>query len=194
MASWRDEYVQALHERDRREKASYQQLDDQFIEAFTQLLDRTAALEAEKVSRESSTQDSKPRDPAAPAASTEGTAQIRSDLAETLRSNGQLQSRIKIAEAELVKLRAKGKSDGKLIDELSRERASFAQKVKDRDEELKGKAKLLDDVHDEVISLNLELSMSEQTTKKLKAENKELIDRWMAYKSKEAEAMNSKLH
>jgi len=110
----------------------------------TQLLDRTAALEAEKVSRESSTQDSKPRDPAAPAASTEGTAQIRSDLAETLRSNGQLQSRIKIAEAELVKLRAKGKSDGKLIDELSRERASFAQKVKDRDEELKGKAKLLD--------------------------------------------------
>jgi hypothetical protein len=50
------------------------------------------------------------------------------------------------------------------------------------------------DVHDEVISLNLELSMSEQTTKKLKAENKELIDRWMAYKSKEAEAMNSTLH
>ena len=50
------------------------------------------------------------------------------------------------------------------------------------------------DVHDEVISLNLELSMSEQTIKKLKAENKELIDRWMAYKSKEAEAMNSTLH
>ena len=43
-----------------------------------------------------------------------------------------------------MKLRAKGKSDGKLIHELSRERASLAQKVKDRDEELKGKAKLLD--------------------------------------------------
>ena len=33
MASWRDEYIQALHERDRREKASYQQVDDQLIEA-----------------------------------------------------------------------------------------------------------------------------------------------------------------
>jgi hypothetical protein len=33
MASWRDEYIQALHERNKREKASYQQLDDQLIEA-----------------------------------------------------------------------------------------------------------------------------------------------------------------
>lgn len=158
MASWRDEYTQALHERDKREKASYQQLDDQLIEAckyqtphsfsstnkrapVTQLLDRTAALEAEKAFRETSTPDTKPRDPAVP---TEATAQIRSDLAEALRSNGQLQSRIKTAEAELVKLRSKGKSDSKLIDELSRERASLAQKVKDRDEELRGKTKLLD--------------------------------------------------
>jgi hypothetical protein len=53
---------------------------------------------------------------------------------------------------------------------------------------------MLKDVHDEVISLNLELSMSDQTVKKLKAENKELIDRWMVYKSREAEAMNSTLH
>jgi hypothetical protein len=158
MATWRDEYIQALHERDKREKASYQQLDDQLIEAckshppnppysannhvlVTQLLDRTAALEAEKASREPPTTDSKPRDPAAP---TEETSQIRSDLAETLRSNGKLQSRIKTAEAELVKLRSKGKSDSKFIDELSRERASLAQKLKDRDEELRGKTKLLD--------------------------------------------------
>ncbi|TVY84221.1 Autophagy protein, partial [Lachnellula suecica] len=194
MASWRDEYIQALHERDTRQKASYQQVDDQLIEAYTQLLDRTAALEAEKASRDPSTQETKPRDPGSPAPPTEATAHIRSDLAEALRSNGQLQSRIKIAEAELVKLRAKGKSEGKLIEELAKERASLAQKVKDRDEELRGKAKLLDDVHDEVISLNLELSMSEQSTKKLRAENKDLIDRWMVYKKKEAEAMNDILH
>lgn len=99
------------------------------------------ALETEKASRETPTSDSKPGTPAAP---TEATAQIRSDLAEAIRSNGQLQSRIKVADAELVKLRAKSKADGKLIDELSRERTGLAQKTKDRVEELKGKAKLLD--------------------------------------------------
>lgn len=49
------------------------------------------------------------------------------------------------------------------------------------------------DVHDEVISLNLQLNMSEQRAKELKAENKELIDRWMARKGREAEEMNRTL-
>jgi Autophagy protein 16 (ATG16) len=61
-----------------------------------------------------------------------------------LRSHGQLQSRNKVAEAELVRLKAKSKSDAKLIEDLSRERAFLSQKLKDRDEELRGKAKLLD--------------------------------------------------
>lgn len=46
------------------------------------------------------------------------------------------------------------------------------------------------DVHDEVISLNLQLNMSEQKVKDLRAENTELIDRWMARKGREAEEMN----
>lgn len=50
------------------------------------------------------------------------------------------------------------------------------------------------DVQDEVISLDMELNLSGQATTKLKAENKELIDRWMVYKSREVEAMNSTLH
>jgi hypothetical protein len=49
------------------------------------------------------------------------------------------------------------------------------------------------DVHDEVISLNLQLNMSEQRVKDLRAENKELIDRWMAHKGHEAEEMNKTL-
>lgn len=67
------------------------------------------------------------------------------------------------------------------------------QKLKDRDEELRGKTKLLDDLHDEVISFNLQLNMSEQKVKQLKTENKELIDRWMASKGREAEEMNKTL-
>merc|ERR1711964_856102 len=109
--------------------------------------------------------------------------QLRRDLAEELRSNGQLQTRVRNAEAELVKLRAKSRAETKQVEELSRERAYLAQK-------LRGKTKLLDDVHDEVISLNLQLNMSEQKVKDLKGENKELIDRWMARKGREAEEMN----
>jgi hypothetical protein len=52
--------------------------------------------------------------------------------------------RIKAAEAELVKLRAKTKSDTKTIEDLTKERAVLIQKVRDRDEELRGKARFLE--------------------------------------------------
>ena len=117
-------------------------LDSQAM-ADAKLLDRTAALEAEKAANPPD-HGTTSGDSALPLTSNDGTAQIRSDLAEALRSNGQLQSRIKAAEAELVKLKAKSKSDGKVIEDLSRERTTLSQKVKDRDEELRGKAKLLD--------------------------------------------------
>jgi hypothetical protein len=42
-----------------------------------------------------------------------------------------------------VGLRAKTKSDTKIIEDLTRERALLAQKVKDRDEELKSKSKFI---------------------------------------------------
>jgi len=70
--------------------------------------------------------------------------QLRSDLAEALRSNGTLQARVKAAEAELVRLRAKSQSDSKTILDLTKERALLAQKVRDRNEELKGKARFIE--------------------------------------------------
>ena len=51
---------------------------------------------------------------------------------------------MKVAEAELAKLRTKTKSDAKAIEDLTRERAVLSQKVRDRDEELRGKAKFLE--------------------------------------------------
>jgi hypothetical protein len=93
------------------------------------------------------------------------------------------------------------------------------QRLKDRDEELRGKAKLLDvcchylqycrcmlriisrsythfapsslqDVQDELASLNLQFNMAEERAGRFQRENQELIDRWMAHKGKEADAMN----
>lgn len=41
-----------------------------------------------------------------------------------------------------------------------------------------------------MISLNLQLNLAEQKAEKLAADNQELIDRWMARKGQEADAMN----
>jgi len=48
----------------------------------------------------------------------------------------------------------------------------------------------LQDVQDEMISLNLQLNMAEQKAKRLEKENQDLIDRWMARKGREADEMN----
>ena len=48
----------------------------------------------------------------------------------------------------------------------------------------------MQDVHDETVSLTLELNMAEERSQKLRSENKELVDRWMARMGQEADAMN----
>lgn len=46
------------------------------------------------------------------------------------------------------------------------------------------------DVQDELVSLNLQLNMADEQSKKLRLENTELVDRWMARMGREADAMN----
>ena len=50
----------------------------------------------------------------------------------------------------------------------------------------------LQDVHDETVSLTLQLNMADEQAQKLQRENKELVDRWMARMGQEADAMNDK--
>lgn len=218
MTTWQEEYIEALKDRDKREKLDYELIDAcRYHSAFltrrltkldTRLADRAAALEAEKaaiISSKDSGAASKDSSPNTVTA--DMTIQLKSDLAEALRAKGQLQSRLKVAEDELVKLRLKSKTDTKIIKDLYAERGALIIKVRDRGEELKGKAKLLEvsnhdlfeqtmrltllqDVQDEVVSLNLQLNMAEQRSKKLQGENKDLIDRWMARMGQEADAMN----
>lgn len=69
---------------------------------------------------------------------------LRLELAEALRSQGQLQSRLKVAEAELETLRTKTKNDARTIRILTNERNTLQTKVRDRDEELRGKSKLVE--------------------------------------------------
>lgn len=46
-------------------------------------------------------------------------------------------------------------------------------------------------MHDETVSLTLQLNMAEEKCRKLERENKELVDRWMARMGEEADAMNN---
>lgn len=114
--------------------------------------------------------------------------------------------------AELEKLKKKSTQDGRRIAALESERTHLQMRLKDRDEELRGKAKLLNvcisthqgretwhtdhasctlqSVQDELASLNLQLNMAEDRSSRLQRENQELVDRWMARVGKEADAMN----
>lgn len=112
------------------------------------LADHTAALEAEKavVKSTSPTRSGVRESSRIPSlvGAEGGNSQLRSDLAEALRSKGQLQSRLKLVEEEIQRSKGKAKADMKLIKDLSTERAILLTKVRDRDEELKGKSKLLE--------------------------------------------------
>lgn len=155
-----------------------------------------ASLEAEKaiLTRSGPAPSSKPL-PGASATSTSDSndpnvAQLRLDLAEALRAKGQLQAKFKSADVELQKLRSKTKVDDKRIHDLTVERNTLTAKLRDRNEELVGKTRLLEDVQDDNLTLNIQLDVRENDLKKLKAENKELVDRWMKKMEREAEAMN----
>ncbi|KAL8793933.1 MAG: hypothetical protein Q9195_003446 [Heterodermia aff. obscurata] len=193
MASWQGEYLAALQERDRKEKAN-----SGFYDAYTKLANRAAGLDSRLKSHvpvESSTADTRGRKPGISnfvqqASSEEALIRARHDLSEAQRSKGVMQSRLDSIGVEMKTLKLQSQHNIGLIKELSSEKATLSIRMKDQDEELKGKAKLLENVHDENLSLTLQLNMAEERSQKLQAENKELVDRWMKRMGKEAEDMN----
>ncbi len=70
-------------------------------------------------------------------------APILLELAEAVRAKGQLQTRLKAAEKTRDELAIKTKADTVLIRSLQVGKAALATKVRDRDEELRGKTQLL---------------------------------------------------
>ncbi|TGO68325.1 hypothetical protein BOTNAR_0026g00120 [Botryotinia narcissicola] len=207
MASWRDDYIKALQDRDEREQTSYQRFDPSFIDAYTQLHDKVSAQTAAAAVNDTSSTSAKPSSLSSSATSQKAISknaiqtqsstssevlQLRASLSEALRSSSHFQSRLKITETSLQALRTKSASVSKQLETLTRERNILERKIRDRDEELRAKTKGFHDVQDEMISLNLQLNIAEQNEKRAKAENKELIDRWMAKKGREADEMNKR--
>jgi len=107
----------------------------------SQIQDRVAALLAE---RETLTPLADADAPGKDAGGGPQQARLRLELAEALRCQGQLQARLKAAEEELETLRGRSKGDVKALRVLTGERNSLLTKVRDRDEELRGKSKLVE--------------------------------------------------
>ncbi|KAI9871918.1 MAG: hypothetical protein M1830_002294 [Pleopsidium flavum] len=198
MTSWRREYLTALENRDKHEKANVE-----IYNAYTKLADGITPRRGIQYGQ--STPDTKdtrtpdiswgqaepnPNARSRSSAFSEPLAGIRHDLIEAQRSKGALQAQSKAVTDELEKLKIRSKVESKRLNELAAERTVLTTRLRDRDEELKGKAKLLEDVQDEMISLHLQLNMAEERSRKLQRENKDLVDRWMARMGQEADAMN----
>lgn len=133
-------------------------------------------------------------------------ARLRLELAEALRSKGVSETRLRTAQEEVDRLQTRAKSNEKSIRTLESDNSTLTRKLNDRDHELREKRKLVEvripwevcwtrliasqNVQDEMITLNLQLSLSEAERDKVKAENQELVDRWMRRMAVEVEAMN----
>ncbi|GKT54057.1 autophagy protein [Colletotrichum tofieldiae] len=193
MPDWRSEYLASIREQEKNNPVNLE-----IVQLCSQLSDRVAALEAEKeVLRSKITPEkiSSEKPSIHTAASTDpssdpNVAQLQLQLAEALRSNGTLKDRAKAAEDEVQALRTKSKEDARKIRALTADNTALTTKLRDREHELREKRKLVENVQDEMITMNLQMSMAEQERDKVKKENKELVDRWMKRMAQEAEAMN----
>ncbi|KAM5444380.1 autophagy protein 16, interacts with Atg12p-Atg5p [Microsporum ferrugineum] len=199
MPNWREEYSTALCTRDQREKANIS-----VFEAYTHLADRSGKLEKERaeavryaqgVSKPKATHSpqgkkSQGTDDGAASSGLDPLLAATQDLAAAQKSREDLSNKLEQALVKLDRLTRKLNAETQRAADLAVERTQLQIRLKDRDEELRGKAKLLDDVQDELVSLNLQFNMAEERSKRFEEENKQLVDRWMARMGQEAEAMN----
>ncbi|KAJ5007934.1 hypothetical protein K4K48_009697 [Colletotrichum sp. SAR 10_66] len=193
MPDWRTEYLASFREQEKNNPVNLE-----IVQLCSELSDRIAALEAEKellkskvAPKASTTSTGKEAPQQIDTISSDPTVtQLQLNLAEALRSNGTLQSRAKTAEDEAQTLRRKNRENTKQIKQLSAEKTALATKLQDREHELREKRKLVENVQDEMITLNLQVAMAEKERDKVKSENKELVDRWMKRMAQEADAMN----
>lgn len=126
-------------------------------ESDAKLADRTATLQAARSPEVTRIQEEPraspnfkdrktPREQAGPGSPTTGDAvtKVRQDLSEAQRSRSLMGIRLQSVTEELQKLKIQSSLDSKRIGELLKEKAALTTGMRDRDEELRGKAKLLE--------------------------------------------------
>jgi chromosome segregation ATPase len=139
------------------------------------------------------TPKAKAAQPAADVSSPSSLAQIRSELASTQRTRGDLETKLSTLNAELSSLKSSDTLQKQRIEQLEKVRANLERRGKDRVDELKGKGKFVEDIQDEMVALTLQLNMAEQEKERLKKENDDLTKRWVKKMEDEARKMNDRM-
>lgn len=186
--------------------------DTEFIARYQKLADRCIAAEDRARARETSAPEPpaepvlqappertstpvgffyrtppSPKGPSSPTpAEPTTTLTLRHQLAEAQRARSALEK----ANAQIPTLQASANAQARQILVLEKEVTAARRRLKDRDEEIREKQKLASDVQDEMISLNLQLSVAEQKAERLERENKTLVERWMREMEGRADRMN----
>ncbi|KAI5367876.1 hypothetical protein Slin15195_G030100 [Septoria linicola] len=198
---WLEQYSAALDARDARE-----QIHKPYIDAYTKLADRTAAAAQARASGPAGSTPASPALPDRTATPTKGRAStksplpeaqatdllstLRADLANTQRVRASLQAQVTELTTSLTQLQSTQKDSTVQIGLLTKQKLDVERKLRDREEEIRGKARLVEEAQDEMVSLQLQLSMAEQKSEKLDKENKELVERWMRRMGEEVERVN----
>lgn len=115
---------------------------------------------------------------------------LRADLATTQKARSTLQAQLADLSAQLSALSTQQRSSQSQVTALTRQVLEAERKLQDRDEELRGKSKLVEQAQDEMVALELQFNLAEQRSVKLERENKELVERWMKRMGEEAERVN----
>jgi chromosome segregation ATPase len=113
-------------------------------------------------------------------------ASLRADLSAAQQARSTLESKV----ASLTKLKQQNTTQAQLLEARNKEIALLRRSLNDRNEEVSEGKKLVEQVQDEMISLNLQLNMAEEKADKLDLENKDLVKRWMKKMGEEADRMN----
>jgi len=115
---------------------------------------------------------------------------LRADLATTQKARSTLQTQLTDLTAELSAVSIQQRSSQNQVTALTKQVLETERKLQDRDEELRGKSKMVEQAQDEMVALELQFNLAEQRSEKLEKENKELVERWMKRMGEEAERVN----
>ncbi|KAF2817128.1 autophagy protein 16 [Mytilinidion resinicola] len=199
MSSWLEQYSSALDARDARE-----QKHSAYVDAYTKLADRTATLRSESATTPPETLPatplpksawpSTPKGKSSPTphepVTAENLTRMRAELTAAQSGRAALEARVKSLSSELSTIRTQSSAQAGHISQLEQTKHQLERRVNDRAEELKGKGRLVVNVQDEMVALELQLNITEQKVGRLEKENAELTRRWLAKMEQEASDMN----
>ena len=100
--------------------------------------------EASAVTQPASAKGTHSNSPAETSSNAEALAKIQKELSEAQRSRGTLQSHLNDVSDDLQKSKLQSAMTKKRLDGLASEKAALARRLRDQDEELRAKAKLLE--------------------------------------------------